>query len=91
MVSAIELRVLAVLRQRAMPMPPGAIGCAIWPKPWERGEFAKPQHYARPAGKILRRLQGRGLVDYVGGGGDGWSGWIITAAGAVELTRRIGK
>lgn len=63
------------------PTKPGYLGATLWA---DTSKVARvPQAYARPAGKVLNRLQKRGWAEWVRQPDD-W-GWIITRAGQLRL------
>lgn len=84
-------KVLLVLEAAKEPLPTGCIGERLW------GDGTRmPQHYARPAGKLLNRLLAAGLVVRVHRGGKDFMGWAISAAGRRNLdlsrtARKIGR
>ena len=53
---------------------PGDVGCQLWGK-----KYRQPQHYARPAGKLLNRLKALGMVEWT----EHWKswGWCLTHKG----------
>ena len=64
------------------PMTASELGAAIWGTP-----FRKPQHYARPAGRICRRLAARGLVMRLAPAGrraDRLATWELLTVAALE-------
>ena len=62
------------------------VGVALW---GSSTKSRSPAAYARPAGRLLRRLEGRGLVEQgvADRGRDGrtWGGWRTTARGRVGI------
>lgn len=65
----IERRMLDLLDFSA-PTRPGFLGSCLW----GRSAHRMPQHYARPAGRVLNGLRKKKLVTYVASK-DAW-GWI---------------
>lgn len=73
---------LAILDTKSTPFPPGILGAEMWaPKSTSR----KPQHYARPAGNVLKRLESFGYVRQARLFGSRAFGWEITGFGRMEL------
>jgi|GEM_PF-3523351 len=69
-------KALIILEAAKSPLPTGYIGEQLW------GDGIRlPQHYARPAGRVLNCLREAGLVVRVHRGGKGFMGWEITEAG----------
>lgn len=64
-----QLQALRILAKSG-PWSPGHLGARLW----STGE-RQPQHYARPAGRLLWQLERQGLVRWTK------DGWCITAAG----------
>lgn len=82
--SEAQRRMLALLSTKTSPFPPGILGCELW-KPGS--PVAKPQSYARPAGKLLRALQRLGYAEWTPcwGSTRQW-GWQITAKGRKAIS-----
>lgn len=55
----IERRMLALL-DYSSPKRPGWLGSCLWPT-----RHRMPQHFARPAGRVLKGLEKRGLVRWI--------------------------
>jgi len=74
--TAIEKACLELLAKG--PLPTGTVGSELWQ---QRDRHRMPQHYARPAGKLLRRLERRGLVTW----GENYRHWVwkLTVRGTV--------
>jgi len=67
-------KMLSQLTQK--PKLPGWLGFFLWGR-----SFRLPQHYARPAGRLLRQLQDMGPAAW----SHDPSGWVITQAGEAAL------
>jgi len=82
-------KVLIILEAAKSPLSTGFIGEQLW------GNGTRmPQHYARPAGRVLNRLREAGLVVRVHRGGKDFMGWQITEAGLrarglTKITQKI--
>jgi len=76
--TAIEKACLELLAKG--PLPTGTIGSELWQ---QRDRHRMPQHYARPADKLLRRLGRRGLVTWGEAYPRGPWVWKLTVRGVV--------
>lgn len=77
-----QKRMLILLDSKISPFPPGVLGCELW-KPGS--PTAKPQSYARPAGRLLNALQRLGYAKRETCWGMRQWGWVITRAGRIAL------
>ena len=68
--------ILSLLARSNVPLPTGYIGERLW-----GNGVRMPQHYARPAGRILKRMQDCGLVLRSFRGGKRFDGWVISEFG----------
>jgi hypothetical protein len=78
--SNIQRRMLGILDDT--PRRVGWLGAKLW-FATTQGFNRQPQHFARPAGKVLRALEAVGLARWCSNPSD-W-GWVITAAGRAAL------
>lgn len=82
----IQRRALELLAKQSRRMRPGEIGSELW------DGFRAPQCYARPAGKVLKRLEELGLVRWESREHElrGDWGWRITERGR-DVLGKLGE